>query len=99
MATRTKTKTAEPPVRKSFLVGGAIVIAIALIAFVLNTFVLGGGGGGGGGEITVPSSAPTTTSAPAGVPGSDSNPVTGSGDTTGFPKNDLTPGGRNPFAK
>ncbi len=95
----TRTKTAEPPVRKSFLVGGGVIIAIALVAFVLNTFVLGGGGGGGE-DTTTPTttSAPISTSAPGGVPGSDNNPVTGT-DTSRFPRNDLTPGGRNPFSK
>lgn len=96
----TKVKTAEPPVRKSFLVGGGVVIAIAILAFVLNTFVLSGGGGG---DIPLPSTAPgqtTTTDTSGGGPGSDNNPVTNPGtDTSGFPKNDLTPGGRNPFAR
>lgn len=102
MATKTKSKTAQPPVRKSFLVGGGVVIGIAILAFVVNTFVLGSGGGGG--DIPAPSTIPgstdtgTDTGSTGVVPGSDGNPIPNPGvDTSRFPKNELTPGGRNPF--
>lgn len=92
-----KTKGSEPPVRKSFLIFGGIIIGVAVVGFVVSTFVLGGGGGGP--EVTTPitSSAPTTTGTEPAAPASDDVPATGS--TTGnFPKNDLKPGGRNPFS-
>jgi hypothetical protein len=89
-----KSKGTEPPVRKSFLIFGGIIVAVAVLGFVVSTFVLGGGGGGG------EEPAPATSSAPVpntGAPGSDGVPATG-GATNKFPKNELKPGGRNPFS-
>jgi hypothetical protein len=91
-----KKKAAEPAVRKSFIVGGGIVIGVAILGFVLSTFVLGGGGGGDEdtGPVTTP--APVSSANPGTVPGSDGVPTTDT-DTSKFPANELKPGGRNPF--
>jgi hypothetical protein len=90
-----RSKSAQPPVRKSFLVFGGIVIGVAVLGFVVSTFVLGGGGGG---DDAAPA-APVTSSAPAGaVPNTDGTATDG-GPTSSVPKNELTPGGRNPFSR
>jgi hypothetical protein len=89
-----KKKADEPAVRKSFLVFGGVIIGVAILGFVVSTFLVGGGGGGE--EVTKPisSSAPTTGSDTSGSTGT---PATGA--TTGtFPKNELKPGGKNPFS-
>jgi len=94
-----RSATAEPPVRKSFLVGGGIVIGIALLLFI-GSKLIGGGGGGGDATSSQPPVASSSPAAAAGVPGSDNNPVTSNGAAGGssqFPKNQLNPGGTNPF--
>lgn len=86
-----KKKAAQPPVRRSVLVMGGAAIGAALFGFVLFTFVLGGGGGGGTeattAELATLNNASIPIAAAAGAaPGSD-----------GLVRNELTPGGRDPF--
>lgn len=94
-----KKKAIEPPVRKSVLVGGGIVIGVAVLGFIVSTFVLGGGGGGDAKPAA--NANPVATAAPAAqVPGSDGVPATGNtaAGSDQFPENNLNPGGKNPFA-
>ena len=83
-----KSKEQQPAVRKSFVIFGAITVAVAALAFVLVTFV-GGGGGGGSSASKSPSSQTPATQA------EDS-----SGNVqSGGPGEGLRPGGRNPFVR
>lgn len=83
-------KTPELPVRKSFLIGGAAVIAFAVVAFALSTFVFGGDG-----------SSTTNVTAPAAEPSVQQPKTSGDGapaPAQGLPKNALKPGGTDPFS-
>ena len=81
MASRRRKQQSEP-IRKSFLIVGGIAIGVALITFVLMTFVLGGGGGGGS---ALPSTPPAAITQPTPAP-------------TPTPSPGLQPGGRDPFS-
>ncbi len=77
----------QPAVRKSFLVWGGIVVAIAGLAFVLMTFL---GGGGGSGEA---SNAPSSPAPATQADGSDAKVQPAA------PGEGLRAGGRNPFVR
>lgn len=80
----------QEPIRKSFLIFGGVVVGVALLAFVLTTFVFGGGGGGGSDEPIVTSPTPGTAPDPAAAAAAP----TPTPSPTPFK---LTPGGRDPF--
>lgn len=77
-----KTRTQQPQIRKSVLVFGGVVLGVALLGFVLTTFV----GRGGGGD---PSPPPLSTG------GSQASTVTPKPEAPKAPG--LRQGGRDPF--
>lgn len=81
-----KRESNEVSVRKPILVFGGVVLGVALLGFVLMTFV----GGGGGDEAPAPSAPPK--SAPAVTAPSSTSAPSGKVDAPG-----LRPGGRDPF--
>lgn len=83
-------KTPEVPVRKSFLIGGAAIVAVAVLAFVLSTFVFGGSGSSN--TVAAPSASPSSVQ-----PATSGGTATVPAPAQGFPKNVLKSGGADPF--
>ena len=83
-------KTSEPPVRKSFLIGGAAIVTVAVVAFALSTFVFGRSGSSTQ-NVAAPSSSPSVQQ-----PGTSDGPAPAPAQA--YPKNVLKPGGADPFS-
>ncbi|MEX0875188.1 MAG: hypothetical protein WD646_03245 [Actinomycetota bacterium] len=85
-----QTKEQKPVIRKSFLMVGGALVAVAILAFVLMNFI---GGGGGSGDNNPPAAVTTTERSPA--PDSEAQPEDA---TSGEQAEGLRPGGRDPFS-